>query len=257
MWIHCYLRHMLRPWNHKGRHSSNQQCFQEESGTYVKITHLSGPELQEFVQSLLHSALSQHSQGTLPCRCSPRSCSCNTSVSLYPFAGVHQFAVALFPLLSLPICTTRQLFLLWTSLGRDQHGKILLSATLPSRVHPHHKGMDDGKRQIGSYLYMAPEKTVPQRKDTPQRARFSQGGPQNYHALCYESSQLGRPYHLHRLNKQCLKWRVQARIFSFNIVPWVFYKIHISNYTCATLHKSIRTGLDKKWKMSLTWNSNE
>lgn len=87
--------------------------------------------------------------------------------------GVHQFAVTLFLVSSLPIHTTKELFLLLTSLGRAQHGKILLSATSPSGVHPHTKGMDNGKWQIGNCLYMAPEKTVPQRKYMLQRAKFS------------------------------------------------------------------------------------
>lgn len=155
MRIYWYLSLMLRPWNHKGRHSSGYRCCQEESSIYVKITSIL---MDLSCRSLPKVCSTQHSLGTFPwphSLCSPPSSkslsfSRNSYVCCEFIPSVHLAHVYLqiaFPPMNNP--------------GQRSMEKFCVLQHYLLVFFPCHKGMDDGKWQKGSYFYKAPEKTMP------------------------------------------------------------------------------------------------
>lgn len=108
--------------------------------------------------------------GYLPLALQSCSCSCNLSVisrsssfccdSISSVQLLHMDYLPAFP----PVTIPRQ---------RSAWMEVLISATITSRDHLHHKGMDNGKWQKGSCLYMATKEAGTERKDELQRDTFS------------------------------------------------------------------------------------
>lgn len=159
---------MLSPWNHKSSYPASSGLKKSQGPMWKPrvFLDLSCQSLPKVCYTQpFHSTLSVPSLSLQSC-----SCPCNFSVisrsssfscdSISSVQFVHTDYLTAFPPVNIP--------------GQRSAGmKILLSATVTSRDHLHHKGMDDGKWQTGNCLSMAPEEAGTERKDALQRDTFS------------------------------------------------------------------------------------